>query len=262
MTNALPEHFPTISIDREYSTHVDNMEIDIDFIVQRLKDADISDEDIDRLHIHFTHPSKKELKCFDKEGIHTSGRYLPKEERIEMLSIPEMQLIQRIYSEARSTKESRQTPDVNAWIPEATNRHVSSEVSETLNHELEHFIAQRDDDLQQQERDYRRKMSPKLIDGLSLAYFGTIGSGTALEYGAGIDHAFEISGVIAITALLGFRRRTKRAQILKYRNIYHNKPGEIRAREAEKSAPNDLVRVMMTTTEQEGSPRTDAVRSV
>lgn len=114
----LPEVFPAVSIDRAYGDKVSDIDIDIAGITDFLRERGARDEDISKLSIHI---GRGQLNGVTR-GEHAQGRYRHRKKTIET------NLIHTLRGASGDWAEEQH--------------------SDTLRHELEHFISHHDEDME------------------------------------------------------------------------------------------------------------------
>lgn len=190
---------PTVSIDRAYGEHVDNVEVDAEVIAQFLHERGLTDDQIQEIHIHLGADGDTK----------NSGKYHKRKKRIQTNLLDSLSPYENYVDEHRST----------------------------LRHELEHHIASFDGAQKKENAQYEKRtihLKAKYVLGAT-ALAGIITHplmGAFTESGA-----LKIGGQVAVgLALLAANSRFMSRNDDPY-NVYRSHPEEVRAFDAEWSDP-------------------------
>lgn len=154
MNERTPDIMPSVSMSLGYGEYVESFDVDIVGIVDYLRDKGIPDDEIENLQINFVEKDGNEGDWMKYAA------YMGSTDTIEMLSLNALQ-------KAHLTAHSLHSEE------------AAIELSQHLVHELEHKIATKNEELQQREKAFYRKIKEMvLVRGL-----GAIGLGAGAGMG-------------------------------------------------------------------------------
>ena len=258
---ATPDIFPQLSFDTRYGKYVDSIDVDVEKVVQQLREGGLSDEEILNLRINF---STDPIMPFDKSIV---GLYKPQHNRprksSERVYVAYPDLIKGIQKRSDELGSDQEYLD-------GASRRASNEYSSTLGHELEHAIAARDTEQKLLNKEYRPEAKMDLLvhyipsGRFSLLFAAMlVGAGAYIENGGDripIDNSNAMfiaaaGTAVALNGLDSVLQRDKREY-----SQYRNHPEEKRARAAGAAAPDDLVSIVMKKKSELG-PKESTLRA-
>ena len=207
--------FPTISVGRKYGELVDNFDLDVGYIVERMREAGLTDEQITETSIHFSDaPSPSEGKYV------THGLHHKKHKAIEVFGADEVELA--------------------CHSPRFLTEFAQGHLSDTVLHELEHRIANFDKEQQKNNNRYERKIG--LLGKRPIAFIlggYAVANVITNTYSHNLSPAASTASSILVTfcAVFAASRLEKKLFNEQHFNEYVNSPEEQRARATEGEYP-------------------------